>query len=194
MIIRFANENDDKKTMAKLLYETDRFIYPYWFDSKEEGIEVLARLMEIPNCLFYFKNTIVAIEDDKIVAILTFFTDKTDLSYDYQEFIDFKFEYAHVIKNFVFGVMNEVRNNESYVFGLRVDENYTRRHIAQSMFEFLFKQFSKGHVMHLDVLVDNLPAVALYKKVGFEIIRNYNGYNGYKKRKPPCFEMIKKFN
>ena len=41
MEIRYAKETDDFKKIAKLVYETDRYIYPYWFASKEEGICVL---------------------------------------------------------------------------------------------------------------------------------------------------------
>ena len=56
MVIRFAKETDDPRFLAKLIYETDRYIYPYWFKNKSEGIERIAELIKIKDSLFYFKN------------------------------------------------------------------------------------------------------------------------------------------
>ena len=192
MEIRYAKETDDFKQIAKLVYETDRYIYPYWFASKEEGICVLEDILKRPNSSYYYKNCIVAVVDGKIVGVLLYFTDKSPIDYDYSDLTCKNFNYNHTITNYVVEVEKEIQKNSAYVVGIRVDENYTRRHIAENMFEYFFKQLQKGSKVLLDVLVENAPAFALYKKIGFEITSEYKGYNGYRMKKPLCYSMEKK--
>ena len=192
MKIRQAKNTDDFKTIARFIYETDRFIYPYWFKDKNEGIDVLAELLNQKGSSFYYKNCIVAIVDNKIVGVLLYFTDKSKFSFDYSKIIDKNFEYNYVLNNYILKIEKEVNKNQAYIAGVKVDDNYTRRYIASGLINYLFSILSKEYTVCLDVLEENVPAICLYKKVGFKITNTYNGFNGYRKRKPLCYSMIKK--
>ena len=192
MNIRLANRDDDKKVLAQLIYETDRFIYPYWFSDKNEGINVIAELLENENSIFYYKNCVVAEIDGQIVGLIMFYKNNGSFKFDYNKYILLGFESEHVINNYVLKAQQEIIPNTAYVFAVRVKDEYKRQGIACKMFEYVFSSLPKNYTIEIDVLVENTPAVNLYKKVGFEIINEYKGYNGYKKHKPPCYFMRKK--
>ena len=48
IVLRRAKDTDNFEEIAELIYETDAYIYPYWFhDSVEEAIKVLVPLKVI---------------------------------------------------------------------------------------------------------------------------------------------------
>lgn len=192
MKIRLANKKDNFETIAKLIYETDRYIYPYWFQGdKTEGIKVISNLMKDSRTSFYYEKCIVAEIQGKIVGMLLFFDETSGLDYQYSEIINHNFNYLHTIKNYIIPLEKSIGKNESYVAGIRVDDGFMRRGIAEKMMNFYFEKLKKGHKVFIDVLLENVPATCLYKKVGFKILQEYKGYNGYRKKKPICYSMIK---
>ena len=58
------------------------------------------------------------------------------------------------------------------------------------MIKFYLNQIGEGSV-HLDVIANNLSAIHLYQKCGFEIANEYNGFSG-SDEPLLCYHMIKK--
>ncbi len=191
MNIRFAKKTDDAKVLAKLIYETDIYIYPYWFSDKNYGVEKIAQLIKNKDSIFYYENCIVAEAGGEIIGIIMFYKNDGGFKYDYKDIASISFESAHVINNYVLSLQNEIKNNTYYVFAVRVDDRFLRQGVACKMFDFAFNSALKNSVFEIDVLKDNIPALNLYKKVGFKIVEEYKGYNGYRKKKPPCYNMSK---
>ena len=191
MIIRFAKESDDAKVLAKLIYETDVYIYPYWFNDKSFGVEKIAELVKNKESVFYYKNCVVAEHNGEIVGLIMFYKNDGSYHYDYSDVIALSFESAHVINNYVLDLQNLIKDNTYYVFAVRVDDRFLRQGVACKMFDYAFGTISKNSVVEIDVLKDNIPALNLYKKVGFKIVKEYKGYNGYRKKKPLCYSMSK---
>lgn len=191
MNIRFANKNDDAKVLAKLIYETDVYIYPYWFDDKSFGIEQIAKLIKNPDSIFYYENCVVAEVDAEIIGVIMFYKNDGSYNCDYNDISSISFESAHVIHNYVLDLQNQIKDNTYYVFAVRVEDGFLRQGVACKMFDFVFSSVLKNSIIEIDVLKDNIPALNLYKKVGFKIVKEYKGYNGYKKRKPLCYSMLK---
>ena len=189
MEIRFANKNDNKLRIAELLYETDRYIYPYWFKTKQEGIKVLSSLLDEHDSLFSLNNFIVATMNNQIVGILHFFNGSQNLTFNYSQLANTNFNYNHVVKNYILPLEEKVNKNSAYVFGLRVADAYTRQHIGESLMNSFLKTLKPNTTAMLDVLADNKPALALYLKTGFQIDSTYKGYNGYRMHKPICHSM-----
>ena len=52
---------------------------------------------------------------------------------------------------------------------LIVDENYRRKHIASNLLEYLINNYEFYHIM-LEVNINNINAINLYKKYNFKII------------------------
>ena len=49
--IRPMQDNDDLDQIAKLIYLTDPYVYPNWFDSLEDGQKVLREMIQLPMLL-----------------------------------------------------------------------------------------------------------------------------------------------
>ena len=191
MNIRFAKQSDNAKVLAKFVYETDTYIYPYWFDDKNFGIEQIAKLIKNPDSIFYYKNFVVAEVDGEIIGVIMFYKNDGCYHYDYSDISSISFESAHVINNYVLDLQNQIKDNTYYVFAVRVEDRFLRQGVACKMFDFMFSSVVNNGIIEIDVLKDNIPAFNLYKKVGFNIVNEYKGYNGYKKRKPLCYSMSK---
>lgn len=191
MKIRFANNNDDKKTIAKLFYNVDPYIYPYWFNNNiENGVSTLVSMLENKSSIFYYKNLIIAKDKDKIAGILSFIPQNTQFNRDYSKW-DVSFESHHVISYYILDIIDNLKPDDVCIVGLFVDPSYRRRNVATKMFEFLMDNVP-AKTYSLEVLANNSPALNLYKKFDFKIIKTYHGYNGYKKRKPLCHIMTKR--
>ena len=62
---RRAKETDNMEEIASLIYQTDPYIYPFWFNNNErEAIEVLSRELMQEGCIFYYENIYVAFDKD----------------------------------------------------------------------------------------------------------------------------------
>ncbi len=76
---------------------------------------------------------------------------------------------AHIATN----PQSKRRNGSIFVINLVVSPNYRRLGIAQTLLNMATKHYIKlGATLPMSISVDkdNLPAVSLYKKVGFEIV------------------------
>lgn len=95
--------------------------------------------------------------------------------------------YAHYDGGDLYGVLlvNHILENPE-ILALSVDENYRRKHIASTLLNSLFAAMKekKCERILLDVAEDNIAAIALYKKFGFNHIDTRRGYykksDGYK--------------
>ena len=59
---RKANSNDNILEIATLLYNTDPYIYPYWFESLDNCLSVLPKLLLEEKFFFNINNLYVLIE------------------------------------------------------------------------------------------------------------------------------------
>ena len=74
MIIRKLKKSDNLKQAAKLIYLTDPYIYPYWFeDNIEKGIQTLTQMLQEPT-IFSYKNCIAAIVNKQVVGLIVYVT------------------------------------------------------------------------------------------------------------------------
>lgn len=48
IVVRPMQDCDDRMQVANLIYMTDKYIYPYWFDSAEDGAKVIAKMTSLP--------------------------------------------------------------------------------------------------------------------------------------------------
>ena len=68
--------------------------------------------------------------------------------------------------------------SEVDIYMIVVDEDYKQGHIAYQLFEHLIEYCRKREVetLYLEVRVSNVPAIGLYKKIGFEEIALRKAY------------------
>lgn len=174
IIVRRVTLDDDFDQIAELIYETDDYIYPYWFhDSKEECKKVLVPLMKKEGFFFYYKSLYVAVDKitGKIVGLTCFISPDISLDFDYSFLRETDDHYAFTIDNYIMELIKEVRDLKlPYVSNVAVHHDYRGKRIGSIML---------GHVIAenrdlykkilLDVLSNNPSAIKLYQKLGFEI-------------------------
>ena len=69
IVLRRARGDDNMEEIARLIYQTDPYIYPYWFNNNEdEAVRVLVPLIQERGFIFYYENFYVAY-DRKLLYI-----------------------------------------------------------------------------------------------------------------------------
>ncbi|MCL2847741.1 MAG: ribosomal protein S18-alanine N-acetyltransferase [Firmicutes bacterium] len=71
--------------------------------------------------------------------------------------------------------------DEAEIENLAVDCNFKRSGIASMLLEYIITKVQNLDVKHmyLEVHIDNIPAIELYKKFGFEALRTRKNYYPY---------------
>ena len=108
--LRRANADDNMEEIARLVYQTDPYIYPFWFDNDiEEATKVLAPLLREPGFLYHYKNCYVAHDTatNKIIGFVCAIDPTSNLDYDYSKLESVNDHYKFTIENYVKPVINE---------------------------------------------------------------------------------------
>lgn len=184
--IRPLKLSDDLERVAELIYITDKYIYPTWFETLNHAKTILPSLMT-KECIYSYKNIVIAKLDGKIVGALVFLDEYPKNNYleiknAYENLnlpVDVNFEhvntfYLETLKDSLFG-----RN----IVCLAVLPEYRHKHIATALLNSIIEKKQS-----LAVVKDNHIALELYKKCDFQIYCEYAGYLDV-----PCYEMRKEF-
>lgn len=186
--IRGVEDGDDINQIAKLIYLTDPYIYPNWFDSIDDGIKVIREMIDLPT-LYNRENITVAVMPDGFVAgILVskqtpFVEDMADIEKAFKlsgvridERTDFVFD-AYYSKM-------GASEDGYYIANIAVDDKCRKRGIAAALTNFILK--GKEYCT-LECVVANTNAWRLYQRLGFQIAFEYPGVHGI-----PCYKMYYK--
>ncbi len=193
MVFRKATEKDNLEKIAELLYYTDPYIYPYWFENLDKCRIELPPLLIQEKFFFNVNNLYIALQDNIILGLICVVDKKTDLSYNYSELKKVSRRYQFTIDNYIMKLIDEVEAAEfAYISNVCVDPNYRDMHIGTFLLDNLIKEYKEKNYNEivLDVLADNPRAIHLYQKMGFEKESDiFPGFNGPKKEKPDVFTM-----
>lgn len=182
-----ASLNSNLEEIAQLIYETDKFIYPFWFENYENWKSVLINMIKTKGNIFYYKNILVAEENGHIYGIIVYTDDKFINKYNYETlYLNKNFEYT--IKNYIIPCAENIKLNTIQIHCVCVNSFYRNKHIGSNLLRRLFS-LNKNKKFELCVLTDNLSAIHLYSKFGFKIISKPKGFNSPNKRKPLTYIM-----
>lgn len=188
-IVRSLCLSDDLAQVAKLIYYTDDYIFPYLYDNNVEiGISVIINMIR-GNTIYNYRNITVAEIDGKIAGIIV--SKETPIVMDMGEmvrcFIDanepvgerftktYK-EYYQLFENEPDGV---------YIANVCVDGYYRGKGVGKKMMaEYLKANPQKTY--HLETVKSNSSALKVYQNSGFEIVNEYLGFIDI-----PCYRMIR---
>jgi ribosomal protein S18 acetylase RimI-like enzyme len=185
-IVRPMKDGDDLDQVAKLIYLTDPYVYPNWFDSIDDGIKVLREMITLPT-LYNKENVTVAVApDQKIAGIIV--SKQTPFTENEKE-LYLAFEKAGVkcdertkeVFDAYYAKMGNIEDGY-YMANIAVDENYRNRGVACSLIEEVIKDKS---YCTLECVVANAGALRLYQRLGFKIAYEYPGVHDV-----PCYKMI----
>ncbi len=188
IVIREFRDGDDINQVAKLIYLTDPYIYPYWFDNIEDGISVIREMINLPT-LYNKENITVAVTSEGFIAGAMVskrlpFTEKEDDIRSAFSLSGVKCDSrTHEIFEAYYEKMGE-DDGGFYIANVTVDSNYRKRGIAGALVDYLLK---KDEDCVLECVVANISSVRLYQRLGFKIAYEYPGVKDV-----PCYKMVYK--
>ncbi len=170
--VRRVKIDDDFTRIAELIYETDPYIYPYWFhDDIEEAKRVLPPLMKEEGFFFNYKSMYIAVDKNtkEILGFVCLVTNDTNLDYDYEPLRNVSETYKFTIDNYIMELIREVKDFQlPYVSNVAVYHTHRGKKIGSIMLEKVIEDNkNKYKKFLLDVLSENPSAIRLYEKMGF---------------------------
>ena len=195
LIIRKPTSDDDLEKIAELLYNTDPYIYPYWFETLDKCKKELTPLLLEKNFFFALDHLYITIDSNNndIIGVICILDKNDDLSYDYSELKKKNERYKFTIENYIEGLIEEVDNADfAYISNVCVDANYRGKQIGKTMLNYVIDIYKKKlyDYIVLDVLAENPGAIKLYQNLGFEQFTEvFQGFNDPTKKRPDVFSM-----
>ena len=195
LIIRKPTKEDNLEKIAELLYNTDPYIYPYWFKTLDNCKKELSPLLLEDKFFFNINNLYISINKDNndIVGVICIVNKNTDLDYDYSALKAKNERYCFTIVNYIEGLIKEVKESDfAYISNVCVDEKYRGKHIGNIMLNHVIEIYKEKlfKSIVLDVLANNPGAIKLYQNLGFEQFTEiFSGFNNPKEEKPQVFSM-----
>ena len=181
-------DGDDRKRVGRLVYLSDRFIYPYWFDSIEDGERVIGEMTAL-STLYNEKNVTVAVTSDGTIAgaLVSCYAPVEEK----EEHIREAFDRAgvkcdartHEIFEAYYAKMSDDKTGY-YLANLAVDPAYRGKGVASAL---MAKAVEGKDLCRLECVKENAGARRVYERLGFGIAGEYTGVFGV-----PCYTMIRK--
>ena len=184
IVLRRARNDDNMEDIARLIYQTDPYIYPYWFQNdEEEAIRVLVPLIQEPGFIFYYENFYVAYDRElnKILGVVSAIDPTTNLEYDYSNLESINHQYDFTVKNYLKVLIDEVKEKKyMYLVNVSVDVHYRSRKIGSRLLKYFIEQMHEAGFDEIgfDCLMHNLRAKNLYHSLGFKEVSEGFGFDG----------------
>ena len=190
MVIRNLQKNDNFEEVAQLIYLTDPYIYPYWFNNNiQEAKKVLAELIK-KKTIFYYKNIIIAKIKDEIVGYALCVSNKYKIENKLEDYKKINFFYQYTIENYIENLYQFNISDKVSLMGICVLPQYRRHEIGFELMNNVFKKYGNKEYV-LEMLADNVSAYGMYKKCGFKKVGEGKGFAGYGLPDVAIFEMKK---
>ncbi len=185
IICRRAKKTDNMAEIATLIYQTDPYIYPYWFENDiNKAIDFLSDKILMEGFVFNYNNLYVAVDKStsKIVGLVVALDSTVNLDFDYSPYITINKNYKDVIEQYVDECIKDVKNNDAmYIMNCAVLEECRGRRIGTKLLGYFISKMEHAGFENyrLDCLLHNLRAKNLYHSLGFKEMEEVKGFRGY---------------
>lgn len=183
---RRATKEDNLSQIAELIYNTDPYIYPYWFDNNEDKCKDFfkdAILQE--GFLFHYDNLYVAhdITTNEIIGVICAIDKSVNLNYNYEPLREINAQYKKVVDDYIKPILDEVEEYDKdtiYIPNVCINKELRGKRIGTKLLGYFISQMEKAgfNQFALDCLLHNLPAKNLYHGLGFKEMKLFNGFSG----------------
>lgn len=200
IFFRRAKLDDNFEQIAELIYDTDPFIYPFWFgNNKSEAIRVLSNKIDDKGFVFHYDNLYVAydMETNAIVGFICALDKSINFNYDYSELEKINSNYDFTIKNYIKPIIKDVveyDDNSIYIINVCVKQNLRGKHIGTRLLGYFLSQMEEQGYdkFYLDCLLHNLRARNLYHSFSFREMKEVVGFDGTDSSKVEVVAMLRK--
>ena len=183
--------------LSELIYNTDPFIYPAMFESKEHALLLLSELIKSDkDSMFTVDNFFVAMDSDhNIVGLILWYKGGMiwdsgplrSLALDHSILLPQTFD---IVCQEYFSEYSEVSSEDIIqIINVCVSEKHRGKGIGQSMLKS-FCSIHSDSTMELYTLADNPVAVQCYTMNGFRVVKACDGF-AIGSDKPRCLKMVK---
>jgi GNAT superfamily N-acetyltransferase len=186
---------ENLRQIAELIYLTDPYIYEDLLFSVENAVKMLPLAIMQTNTIFSHENVVSLKYDGEVIAI-AYYIDSGSVPENTSLLPFFRecniipaptHAYAHT--NYIQQVILESQALEGiHLICFCVNPAFRNRKLGSLLMQEFIGRFG-GRKIYLEVLADNLSAVGLYQKFGFNIIGRYMGYPDYKQLE--CLKMCR---
>ena len=173
IIFRRACLNDNMEEIAELIYDTDKYIYPFWFNNdREKAIEFLKNHIPKDGFIFNYNNLYIAYDKTTkhIIGLICALDNSINFDYDYSEIKRVNQNYSFTITNYIEKLIEEVKElNGLYISNVCVNKDYRGKSIGTKLLGYFISQMEEVGFENfaLDCLLHNLIAKNLYHSFSF---------------------------
>ena len=192
--VRPARIDDDVAQIATCLYYTDPYIYPYLCNGDiARWIEMAKQCYTLPDNYYNYHNLTVALVDGKIAGVICAI--ECGKVYSFSQGLVIPPELADNVSMAEKGYF-EPAAKENVEWGgynilcVCVLEEFRRMGIGRRLMDW-FLHSVEGSEVYLESISDNVPAIGLYIKSGFEIVKEYFGFEP-SGRQLSCYLMCRR--
>lgn len=184
IVCRKLTLQDDLEQVGRLIYYTDDYVFPYVYDSPEDGARVHAEMVR-RNTLYNYDNITVAMIDGMIAGIVVMKESPVEISREemVRAFVtvgvacDERFDRVF---NEYWGLLTKEPPGY-YIANVCVDSRFRHQGVARTLLDFILDD---DKVYNLETVVANANAFKLYRSLGFVVEYEYPGFTGV-----PCYRM-----
>lgn len=198
IVFRRAKYDDNFEEIAGLIYDTDPYAYPFWFNNDREiAKKMLAKYISEPNFCFHFDNIYIAydITASKIIGIIVALDRTVNLKYDYSLLEGVNSRYNITINKFIKEKIREVENNDFlYINNICIDRDYRGKKIGTHLLGYYISQMEKAGFNSFSLIcpLHNLRAKNLFHHFGFNEIVELAGFDGTTHSNYEVVSMVRK--
>ena len=187
IVFRRANVNDNLEEIAALIYETDPYIYPFWFNnSLKKAQKFLSKLIIQKGHLYNIDNLYIAYDktSNHVIGILCAIDKSVPLDFDWTKYKKINHNYKFTIENYVQEIEKEIRETDQkdllYISNICVSEELRGKRIGSKLIGYFISQMEERrfNTFALDCLLHNLRAKNLYHSMGFKEMKEIVGFDG----------------
>lgn len=182
IICRRARKDDNIDEIIELIYQTDPYLYPYWFENSiDKAKEFLKDKILTEGFIFNYENMYIAYDktNNKIVGLVVAIDPSVNLEYDYKPLIKINKKHKNLIENYIYDCIEDINNNDNmYIMNCAVLEEYRGQGIGKKLLGHFIGNMERAGFKNfkLDCLLHNLRAKNLYHGLGFKEMEETVGF------------------
>lgn len=191
--VRRIKVTDSAADIARCLHLTDKYIYPQICASPDDPlwIDYVALSLRHPGSVFSSRNLFIAVSEGRIAGACCVI--KGGRSYE-SDCIDAELCQTEGFRKVKRGYFDPLTADNLALSGrnlvnICVLPEFRSMGLGSALMQKLIAAYRHEDI-HLDVLCENAPAIALYEKFGFGAVSSYDGFgiNGT----IPCMHMVRR--
>ena len=177
------------KEIAGLIYDSDLYIYPAMFESRQQAEIIIPKMIRSGDQMFRRDNIFAAMDGTKIAGVLVWM--RGPLQWDKKIYHKCGGKSKHIDRVVMeyFNLFEEAPPNMNTIVRISVKKERQGSHIGSLLMQ-TFMEAEQGPYQ-LFVLSDNAGAISFFRGKGFRIRETRPGFS-LDYQVPPCFWMIKR--